>query len=229
VNNVVRAGRRKQADRREEAEAKLMHCAIQLIAKKGFDGFRLAEVGEAAGYSRGLPVHYFGTKDNLLICISTYLIQSYYDTLAKQPEATRGLPRLEQMIRHYAATPVTPRLRALGIIIAHARVVPSLYKVIKQLNANGLDRLEEELHAGIEAGNIRADIDCNRIARMIYAYLRGQLTFLVMDSKFGTVAVTEEFITMLSTGLRPPLANAAVKLPRSAGNRANRVHGKAHE
>jgi TetR/AcrR family acrAB operon transcriptional repressor len=49
--------RRKQADRRAEAEERLISTAIDLIAKRGVEGLRLAELGAIAGFSRALPAH----------------------------------------------------------------------------------------------------------------------------------------------------------------------------
>ena len=41
-------------ERREEAESKILAAAAKIIAVKGLERFTLAEVGETAGYSRGL-------------------------------------------------------------------------------------------------------------------------------------------------------------------------------
>ena len=52
---------RTQSDRRDTAEARILDAALRIVAERGTDGMTLAEVGEAAGYSRGLPAHYFGS------------------------------------------------------------------------------------------------------------------------------------------------------------------------
>ena len=52
--------RRSHAERREEAERRLLEAAMEIVAKRGTVRMTLAEVGEAAGYSRGLPAHRFG-------------------------------------------------------------------------------------------------------------------------------------------------------------------------
>ena len=54
--------RRTQEERREEAERRILEAATRIIGKTGVETFTLADVGEAAGYSRGLPAHYFKTK-----------------------------------------------------------------------------------------------------------------------------------------------------------------------
>ena len=54
-----------QAERRSRSEQRIIGAALHLIARHGLEGLSLAEAGEAAGYSRGLPVHLFGSRAEL--------------------------------------------------------------------------------------------------------------------------------------------------------------------
>src|SRR6185312_13262754 len=58
--------RRTQQERREETERTVLAAATALIAQHGSRALTLAEVGEAAGYSRGIVSHHFGSRENLL-------------------------------------------------------------------------------------------------------------------------------------------------------------------
>src|SRR5690242_21175267 len=58
--------RRTQRERREETERKVLAAATALIAQHGSRALTLAEVGQAAGYSRGIVAHHFGSRENLL-------------------------------------------------------------------------------------------------------------------------------------------------------------------
>src|SRR5690349_25093328 len=60
------AVRRTQQERREETERRVLAAATALIAQRGSRALTLAEVGEAAGYSRGIVSHHFGSRENLL-------------------------------------------------------------------------------------------------------------------------------------------------------------------
>ena len=60
------SARRTQRERREQAERKVLAAATALIAQHGSRALTLAEVGEAAGYSRGIVSHHFGSRENLL-------------------------------------------------------------------------------------------------------------------------------------------------------------------
>ncbi|MFT6437281.1 MAG: AcrR family transcriptional regulator [Candidatus Azotimanducaceae bacterium] len=58
--------KRTQEERRSEAECALLDAAEALIAKQGIVQTSLSQIGELAGYSRGLVNHHFGTKDALV-------------------------------------------------------------------------------------------------------------------------------------------------------------------
>src|ERR1700724_4301357 len=70
--------RRTQEERREEAERRILEAAGRIIGKTGVETFTLADVGVAAGYSRGLPAYYFETKSGLLAAVVRYLVDHYF-------------------------------------------------------------------------------------------------------------------------------------------------------
>jgi TetR/AcrR family acrAB operon transcriptional repressor len=189
--------RRTQADRREEAETRLLDAAIRLVAEKGYDGFSLADVGEAAGFSRGLPAHYFGRKEVLLSRVAQHVVERYADSLARLPRSEPGMPRLAATNRQYARGMASLGNRALGLLVAQAVVEPGLRETIAALNANGFKGLEAQIRAGVAAGNITANVNAPAQARAIYAFLRGQMAFAALDPDYDVMSVAEEFIAML--------------------------------
>jgi AcrR family transcriptional regulator len=54
----------------EESKARILDAAAGLFARNGFDRTSLADVGEAAGVSRGLPTYFFGTKERLYSAVT---------------------------------------------------------------------------------------------------------------------------------------------------------------
>lgn len=201
--SVTATRRRTQTERREEAEGKLLRAAIELLAARGYDGFTLAEVGEAAGYSRGLPAHYFGRKEELLAAAAQYVVDAYAVTVTQLPERRAGLQRIAASIRHHAKAVSDGGSRALGMLIAEATIRPGLQAAIERLNEQGAARLRGELEAGIAAGTVRPGIDVDTQARMIFAFLRGQMSFANADPHFDPGRLSEAFIALLEAGLAP--------------------------
>jgi AcrR family transcriptional regulator len=58
--------RRSQADRRREAQDKLMRAAIALLVERGYAGFSTIAVAARAGVSRGARENYYKTKYDLI-------------------------------------------------------------------------------------------------------------------------------------------------------------------
>jgi TetR/AcrR family acrAB operon transcriptional repressor len=100
---VIKRKTRTQAERRDAAESKIILAAIELAASKGYDGFSLADVGTRAGFSRGLPAHYFGSKDRLLAAVADNIVTQYTQrAMDVLPHVEPGLPRLIEPVRIFA-------------------------------------------------------------------------------------------------------------------------------
>ncbi|WP_337188123.1 helix-turn-helix domain-containing protein [Phenylobacterium sp.] len=188
---------RKQAERREEAEAKILNAAIRLLVDRGYDRFTLADVGEAAGYSRALPAHYFGKKDDLLNEVVRFIIQHYRANLAEIDAVAPGLPYLVARIRTNAEAAGTRQGRALLLLQAEATVRRQLKRTIIDFNLRGEKNWEEAIRRGMDAGHIRPDVNARHEALVIFSFLRGQNGFAAIDPKFDVSGTTEYFIATL--------------------------------
>jgi len=196
---------RTQVQRREEAETRIIEAAALILAEKGYDGFSLAGVGDKAGYSRGLPAHYFGNRSALLRRVAEYTIETFYDAVSKLPKSDPGLPRLNALIRHYMVSSKNKIVRALVIILAQSLIDEDLKPTIVALNERALSALQGEIEQGIRFGNIRSDIDVKRHGELIYSLLRGQLGFSAFDPSFDSEALGETFIKMLNQSIGLPV------------------------
>jgi TetR/AcrR family acrAB operon transcriptional repressor len=194
---------RRHLERRQEAETRILNAAIRLIGEKGYDRFTLAEVGEAAGYSRGLPAHYFGKKEELLTEVVHYILENYGTSISKISTVEAGLPHLIAKIRTYSNGAGNRASRALGTLIAEAVFRPRLRRTVTDLNLRGAKNWEDEIRAGIAAGNVRPDVNVKAQAAVIYAFLRGQMAFAGLDPNFDVAGATEEFIQTLTQRLAP--------------------------
>ena len=192
-----------QADRRKEAERRLLNAAIRLLVDKGYDRFTLAEVGQVAGYSRGLPAHYYGKKEDLLSELARFIVDNYRKSGDDVDHVEPGLPRLVARIRKYTEGVGSRPNRALNVLISEASFRPQLKRVILDLNERGTREWETEIQAGITLGNIRADANVNAVAAAIYAFLRGQSTFVAVESQYDKTATMQEFIEIVEARLAP--------------------------
>jgi AcrR family transcriptional regulator len=196
--------RRTHAERREEAPKRILNAAARIVAEKGLDDITLAEAGVAAGYSRGLPAHYFGSKDDLLAALAIHIVESYLAQLRTQDSRRPGLIHLISAVRLYfeaaKANPVT--MRAFNMVLVGALTKPALAPVVAKLNKESAAALEADLRAGIESGEVRADVDARTQSVLILAALRGVLAQWVVDMKrINLRSISDEFVLSLKLRL----------------------------
>jgi TetR/AcrR family acrAB operon transcriptional repressor len=196
--------RRTQTERREEAEAKLIEAAIKLVAQTGYDSFSLAELGDHAGFSRGLPGHYFGKKEDMLSAV----VQQICDTLSRgvldDQKIGRGLAGVENAIRLYLRGPQDhpTAVKALHVILGASLTRPELRENVQRLTRRGLTFFADQIRYGIEKGEIRPDADAESCAAAIFAFLRGTVFTHWIDADFDLKQVGEQFITVFVGSLR---------------------------
>ena len=108
------AERRSQTERREESEHRLLEAALEIVARRGSVRMTLAEVGEAAGYSRGLPAHRFGSKAGLVHALAGYIGERFGQQREQGPKPEPGLDAILGNIRFYFNLARAPSRAAAG-------------------------------------------------------------------------------------------------------------------
>jgi AcrR family transcriptional regulator len=84
--------RRTQAQRALEMQQRLVDGAIELLKKKRYAGFRIAEVADHAGVSRGAQTHHFPLKDDLVLEALEAVYRRTSAASARRIEAARKDP-----------------------------------------------------------------------------------------------------------------------------------------
>ncbi len=164
-----------QAERRETAERAILEAAMTIVAERGLDALTLHEVGEAAGYSRALPGHYFGTKSALLSALADHIVAIYNDRVNKAVAPAQTLQQFcdyialsfEDIRRH----PETAR--AYQSILAGSLHRRELVPIVERLNQAGIDALVSAIKLLRDNGEVRSDVRPRIEASIILASLRG--------------------------------------------------------
>ena len=180
-------GRRTQAERRAESRQRVLEAATALVAASGSRAASLAAVGEAAGYSRGIVSHHFGSKAGLLEELISYTQQFEVAT-----DAPTGLARLGQFVETYLAGlhDRSPRSEAfLKLWTESAGAEASLAPMFAERDAWFRDYLARHIRDGVSDGSISADVDAGAAAVALVGLLRG--TALMLFSTARTVDVAE--------------------------------------
>ena len=208
--------RRSQGERRADAEARLLAAAKLLLARKGWVGMTLADVGEAAGYSRGLAAHHFGNKAGLLRALTQHINSSFMDAMQAAPARTSGLDAILGYVSVYLGRndPRWTNTRTLLLLLAEASLEGSeTGALLAEYNRTMFAYLEDNIRAGIRKGEIRKSIAPTIGAEFVVGALRGMmLQRLLKGSTVDTRAMREQLLVLIKRAF-------AVR-PRATGERA---------
>jgi len=176
--------RRRSGQPRDRAAtvAAIIAAATDLVARKGPDGFGLAELGDRAGVSFGLIHRYFGGKDGLL---KETLHQPFARQLARVlelhtgSEAARGAaPVVELLFTAQERNPDYVRLIAWGILTG--LLTDDVFATHRPTVARLLDGYRHELEASGTTG-----VDARAVAALLLTATLGfQLFRPLLDALF---------------------------------------------
>lgn len=179
------ATRRTQVERRAEAEQRLLIAARQIVARKGWVGMTLSEVGEEAGYSRGLATHHFGNKAGLLRALAGFVNSSFMQLVqARSSQWRPGIDALKGFVSIYLGRNDGDWIntRALLALMAEAVTQDSdISQILAEYNRSVQQHLAQYISEGIASGEIRAEVDPMAGAMLILGALRGTMLQFLLD------------------------------------------------
>ena len=165
------ATRRTQDQRRAETERRVLDAAMQLIAHKGSRAVTLAEVGRAAGYSRGIVHSHFGSREQLLEAVVRDA-----QRFAVPDVGGGGLARLTALVDAYLDNLRARRPATGAFLLMWAESVaaePVLGPLFAERDRAFRAALADVVRDGIADGSVRADADPDGVAVLLLGLLRG--------------------------------------------------------
>ncbi|MDO9488406.1 MAG: TetR/AcrR family transcriptional regulator [Sphingomonadaceae bacterium] len=181
ASGPARDGRRPtpQVERRALSEGRIIASALRIIAEKGVQGMTLADAGERAGYSRGLPAHLFGSRAELMRqCALSLSEQVWQDTMPVR-DADSALEAIEGAVTAWIdllqARPAFARayyLMAAESLRDTDQPEPFAL-VVRDFSNRGQARFATIIADGVAAGEFASAVDAQAESWLIHATLRG--------------------------------------------------------
>jgi len=177
--------RRSKVEMRTQAEHCMLEAARQIVARKGWIGLTLAEVGLQAGYSRGLAAHHFGTKAGLLRALAGFVNTRFMDVVEdKAPRRQPGLDTLLGYIDAYFLRDDAEwtNARALMALMAEGVTVESeSAAILAEYNHSVRMTMACQVEIGVANGEIHAGTDPLTAATLLIGTMRGMMLQLLLD------------------------------------------------
>lgn len=195
--------RRRQIDRRSEAEQRLVAAAADLIAEGGPSSVTLAKVGERAGYSRGLAAHHFGSKAALMDRVAATVSDSFSTSFADALETCETLAdELVALVTTYFAVIADPpplnRARLVLIADAVAHRDAESRDVVVAADRAFRSALSVRLQRAADRGDLPADSTPDAIAILLVGLLRGIAFESMLDPTVDTEPVRREVEALIT-------------------------------
>lgn len=202
-----RQTRRTQEERRDESEQRMLAAGVRLVAELGPEKLTLNHVGTSAGYSRGLPAHHFGSRENYLKALASHVAIEFDRTL-QAIDRVSGLEAVLRITRavldQLAADP--ERGLTAQIVLADPRRERALSEDIAALRDNTLDLLARHIADGIEAGEIRRAVEPSHASLFIAAGICGLIDSQLADPHFDIAAAGDQLLDLIEHALSAKVA-----------------------
>lgn len=190
--------RASQAERREQSSRALLDAATSLIAEQGFTRTTLAQIGQKAGYSRGLVNERFGSKSALIRTLADEF-QNYFsvDVLEPALEGRSGVGAIVATVDAYLdAVETSGDLgRAYYELFGESLAsIPEIHGTFLRADR----RLRALLQQTVEEAELSDDVDASALASVVLGILRGVAMQVVRDpGALELVAVKREIHRLL--------------------------------
>ncbi|MCE9666920.1 TetR/AcrR family transcriptional regulator [Myxococcus stipitatus] len=166
--------------RESERRRTILRAAIDVFARKGYHGCRIADVAKEAGVAYGLVYHYFKNKDELL---ETVFDTGWSGFVTRVRAVVEGEGKLAQKVRGvvdvaFEAYRVDPR--AVKVLILEIARSPAGSRINRQTAFVDAIRLSSALFAQAkDAGELRADLDPLLASALLFGAIEMGLTAFV--------------------------------------------------
>ncbi len=179
---------RRDAEPAEGTRARILQASLPVFAERGYAGAGMREIAAAAGLTEGALYHYFGGKEDLLRALMEERVLRLRLPGADSPQVAdlfASLP-LGQMLQHIAdhmlARAEEPEQQSfVRLLMSEGTRDPTIARVFQEHFLRPMrEMLRRALDAQQQRGRIRAEIDCDLLARQIHATAAMQVLWQII-------------------------------------------------
>jgi AcrR family transcriptional regulator len=173
---TLAAERRTQAERTALSDARMLDAAVALICECGAVGTTLKEVGERAGYSRGLASYRFGNKSGLFAFIIQSIGESWLHELQRAVRNKVGLDAIVAATDAHRAfiADGTEHIRAFYMLwFDSIGPDPELKRQVANIHERRRRDVSAWIEKGIATGQLAASVDSTATAEHFCAAIIG--------------------------------------------------------
>jgi AcrR family transcriptional regulator len=185
-----------------DRRAAIVQVAYRLIAERGLEGLRFADVAHAAGINNGTLLYYFASKDALIRAVGAFMVDQFSATAAPTnplaPDDPLAAIRWEFVdagahLGDQASVVYTE-------LVVRAQRDASVAALLREIDAAWHGWLSSLLERGRQAGVVRADLDVSLAATTIMSAIRGVgMQAMIAEDPTTVVSVVATLANLVET------------------------------
>lgn len=202
---LVKRSRRSQQERRNLAERALLSATRRLVSRRGVDQTSVADIGEEAGYSRGLVNHRFGSKAALLQQLALDSQKAVEDMFREgQRDELESVTELSEVYLRWVDDKEEDARAFFAMWGSSLPDESILRRVFVEIDEKFRVRFGDILARGQRTGTIRADVDAAAASAILVAMLRGTgMQRLIAANRVDLTGIRETVEVFIRRALAP--------------------------
>ncbi|MCO6055102.1 TetR family transcriptional regulator [Pseudomonas sp. MOB-449] len=196
---------RRTKEEAEETRVQILDATERVFHEKGVSRASLAEIAAAAGVSRGAIYWHFENKTDLFQAMLER-IHMPLEELARASESEDEpdpLGRMHQLlVRLLKRVELDPQSRRIHEILRHkVEYTKELGDLRQKMQDHSTEcdlRIAKALRNAVSRGQLPADLDCDRAAISLHAYMEGiQTNWLLVPDGYSLADEAESLVNSL--------------------------------
>jgi TetR/AcrR family transcriptional regulator, fatty acid metabolism regulator protein len=189
----------------ERKQEQILHAAVRVFARQGYEATRVGDIAKEAGVAYGLVYHYYGSKDAVLEAVFREAWGRLLAAVALAEETGADAPEqlslvVKIVLRAWRDDPDLVRL-----LVREITRSPHIQDELDEIS-QAFASLERIIRRGQDEGTFRPALEARNAAWMLYGALEEVLTGWVLgqlpDDAAAVAAAERELIATFVGGLR---------------------------
>ena len=167
--------RRSQAERSAASSAAILDAAVELFYEAGTHA-SMMEIGRRSGYSHGLVMARFGSKDGLIAAVSQEIHRRFRTEVFARLDGKSGMSALHGFVDAYCDSLMrqSPSTNAFLVLLGEALGPKDIIRdAFGELDIMVRDMLGTMIDQAKEGGELSAQISTEGAAVLLFGMLRG--------------------------------------------------------
>lgn len=174
----------------EVRQLQIIRAARQIITTRGMEHLTIEAIAEEVGLTEGAIYRHFESKQEILLALLQEIEDLLFERLQEAQEGiTSPLEKLEGILKTHLSH-VEQRGGVSFIVIAEALRFgdPEVRARVAKLLDRYAASIKGILQQGVEAGEIRGDMDLDTAAQLFFGVIQGAVTFWSLHERSTPLA-----------------------------------------